>query len=326
MFHRLHNRLCAERVVQHDIKEKGWSRFEAAQRETRFHYQWVLLFDFLKRICDPHIFAFAVEKLCDPKADFPLCYELDAHHQLPMPVEFSTAAYRVGHAMVRNSFAINAANPDVELFDDRFGTIGFSVLPHELVVDWRFLLQMTPHHQPRMAKAFNPLLADDLQNLPVVASNNPRNRALAFRNLMRASALGVPSGQSVAEALKAKGYPIEVCDLELDGLKAWKRVEAVLHRSEHDLAHHTPLFYYVLRESELKSHGTHYGPVGSALLLEVFGGMLRLCKDTFLRAPDWRPDPCIAKPDPSFDKERLIHDPDYYPLELADLVRFAQPA
>jgi hypothetical protein len=322
-FHRLHNRIYEERLRQEDIKDKDWQRFEAAQRETRYHYQWVVLFDFLKRICDPDIFAFAADKICDDKAEFPLCYGFDAHGKLPMPVEFSTAAYRVGHAMVRNSFAVNRQNQDVDLFDVRFRTTGFTELPEDLVLDWHYMLEIEPHIQPYMSKAIDPLLTDQLQNLPIVPSNNPNDRALAFRNLMRANAMGVPSGQAIAKEMASKGYPLKVCDLELDSLKAWKRVEAVLHKSEHDLTKNTPLFYYLLRESQLKSHGAHYGPLGSALLMEVFGGILRLCSDTIIRRPEWRPDPCIAKPGADFDKKRLVTDPGYFPLELADLVRFA---
>lgn len=323
--HRLHNRIFEERVAQTDIKERGWSRFEAAQRETRHHYQWVVLFDFLKRICDPRIFTFAAARICQPDAEFPLCYGPDAHGKLPMPVEFSVAAYRVGHTMVRSSYAMNAANPDVELFDERFGATGFSALPEALVADWRYLLPTEAHFTPRMAKAIDPLLTDELQDMPVVDSNSPNDRALAFRNLMRASALGLPSGQAVAQALADKGYPLEVCDLELDDLKGWKRVEHALHKSPVDLAEATPLFYYLLRESELKSCGAHFGPAGSAILMEVFGGMLRHCSESFLKTEGWQPDPCIAKPG-EIDKARLIGDPEYFPLELADLVRFAKPA
>ena len=345
VFHLLHNRIYFERVRQTDITDRTWSRFEAAQQETRYHYQWVVLFDFLKRICDPKIYAFAVTKLCDPDENFPLCYGpqkhnkqpekngkmpeekgelVEEHGELPMPVEFSTAAFRVGHAMVRNRYAINGGAKDVELFDTRFGTQGFTALPEELVIDWRFMLEMTPHVQPRMSKAFNPLLADDLQNLPIVPSKNPNNRALAFRNLMRASALGVPSGQAVAKELKAKGYPLEVQDLKLDTLKSWKRVENVLHKSGKDLATETPLFFYLLRESELVSGGRRYGPVGSALLLEVFGGMLRFCENSIISNPKWRPDRCIASDHDEIDMKKLIEDPDYNPLQLRDLVHFAQ--
>lgn len=329
MFHRLHNRFYSERAYQKTITEDNWSRFEATQREIRFHYQWVVLYDFLKRICDPTIYAFAIEKLRDPEQAYPLCYKPDAHGRLTMPVEFSTAAYRVGHAMVRNDYAVNDAEQSVELFDERFGTTGFTALPEELVIDWRNLFQVEPHFQPRMAKAIDPLLADELQNLPIVSSSNPNDRALAFRNLMRASALGVPGGQSVAKLLGDKNYPISVRDLELDGIDVFTRVRSTKRKGkgkekvETSLREDTPLFYYVLRESQLESNGAHLGPVGSALLLEVFCGMLRYCDETFIKHDGWTPDACLAKPGSTFDEERLIKDQSYYPLELADLVRFA---
>lgn len=323
MFHRLHNRFYSERAYQKSISEENWNRFEATQREIRFHYQWVVLYDFLKRICDPTVYAFAVDKLLDSRQKYPLCYKPDAHQKLTMPVEFSTAAYRVGHAMVRNDYAVNEEEQSVELFDERFGTTGFTALPEELVIDWRNMLQLEPHFQPRMAKAIDPLLADELQNLPIVSSNNPNDRALAFRNLMRASALGVPGGQSIAKELEGKGYPISARDLELDKIEAFTRIESTTVKGSTNLRENTPLFYYVLRESQLESNGTHLGPLGSALLLEVFGGMLEYCSETFVKHDGWTPDVCLAKPGSTFEKKRLIEDQSYYPLELADLVRFA---
>jgi hypothetical protein len=334
LFHRLHDKIHDERIVQ-EAGAASFHRFEEAQRQTRYHYQWLVLFDLLKRLCDRKVYAFAVRRLFDGPDSYPLVYGYDTHGKLPMPVEFSVAAYRVGHTMVRSVYAANAANTDIELFDARFGTEGFSELPAELVVDWRYLLPVDECVRPRMGKSIDPLLADELQDLPVVGSNNPADRALAFRNLLRGNALGVPSGQDVAEALRDAGYP-EVdpgFDLALDELSAWSRLDALDPSGTSHLRSRTPLFYYVLRESELRTGGERLGPVGSALLLEVFGGMLALCGTSFLHEPDWQPDPCISKerypwwPDhyrEGFDLDALIDLPDYYPFDLADVVRFVE--
>jgi len=324
LFHRLHNRIYVERAGQD---------FETAQRETRFHYQWIVLFDFLKRICDPDVWSFAAEKICDTREKFPLCYGLDAHGKLSMPVEFSVAAFRVGHTMVRSSYAVNDGHTDVELFDDAFSTLGFSESPEALAIDWSYMLDTDPHHRPIMSKAFDPFLADEIQNMPraVVNSNNPADRALAFRNLLRGNALSLPSGQAVAAELNKKGYSmVSPCDIDADNIRGWERLEK--HGKEKSrLRDNTPLFYYLLRESELKNGGKRFGPTGSALLMEVFGGILKLCGTSFVHDPDWIPDPCLfvekkhwhkTDYEKDFVKARLIDDPGHYPFSLADVARY----
>ncbi len=324
LFHRRHNKLYVERAGQD---------FEKAQQQTRFHYQWIVLFDFLKRICDPEVWSFAADKICDPKSKFPYCYGLDAHGKLPMPVEFSVAAFRVGHTMVRSKYAINANHTDIELFDAAFSTEGFSESPEELAIDWAYMLEMDPCHRPTMSKAFDPFLADEIQSMPraVVNSNNPADRALAFRNLLRGNSLSLPSGQAVSQALHDKGYTmVSPCDIEADSIRGWERLEK--HGPSH-LRENTPLFYYLLRESELKNQGKRFGPTGSALLMEVFGGILKLCGNTFVHETDWHPDPCLSREKKYWyahdyaehlDKDKLLNDPDYYPFDLADIARYLQ--
>lgn len=327
MFQKFHNKLF-------DFRHPD---FEEAQKECRFHYQWLVWFDFLKRICDPAVYQFASKRLFGlEKGKFPLKYEPDAHGKLTMPVEFSVAAYRVGHTMVRSVYALNENHTDVELFDERFGTLGFSELPEELVVDWRFLLEVDDCVTPRFAKAFDALLADELQHLPapVVPSNNPNDLALAFRNLLRGNALSLPSGQCMARQFNALKYPgiTPLTEAEIASLNGWDRLVAADAKRAKDLAKNTPLFLYVLHESEVRNKGKRFGPVGSAILMEVFGGMLKYC-ESFIHEPDWTPDPCVSKERygwwdeefaTGFDKEALISDENYYPFELADVVRYLQ--
>ena len=319
LWHRFHNRIYNERVVQ-DAGAAG-PRFELAQEQTRYHYQWLVLFDLLKRLCDRDTYRFAVTKLLKGSKGFPFFYR-PGEHGLAMPVEFSVAAYRVGHTMVRSSYAVNERHLDVELFAESFGTLGFSRLPKELIVDWRYLLPVDECVNPRLCKAIDPLLADELQNLPppVVNSNNPNDRALAFRNLLRGNALGLPSGQDVAAALAGSYSTIDTSFKPRIGNPALEKA--------------TPLFYYILAESQEKNGGERLGPVGSAILLEVFGGMLKYCGTSFLHhKPDWNPDPCISKErytwwheeyQRGFDRKALVEDDDYYPFELADVVRFVE--
>ena len=326
MFQKFHNK----------IYELRHPDFEKAQEETRYHYQWLVLFDLLKRLCDRKVYKFAVHRLLEnDNGKFPLFYRRDACGKLPMPVEFSVAAYRIGHTLVRSVYAVNEEYTDIELFDERFRALGFSELPQELIVNWRYLLPVNKCITPRFSKEIDPLLADELQNLPrpVVSSNNPNDKALAFRNLMRGNTLSLPSGQDTARALSQKGYPIgEVLTAEqVSSLRGWDRLKVIDQDRAAYLAEHTPLFLYVLHESKVQNDGKRLGPTGSAILLEVFGGMLKFC-NSFV-GKKWQPDACISKErygwwtekyKETFRYEQLIEEDDYYPLELADIVRFVE--
>jgi hypothetical protein len=52
----------------------------------------------------------------------------------------------------------------------------------------------------------------------------------------------------------------------------------------------TPLFYYILKEAQLREDGLRLGPVGTRIVAEVFVGLLQLDPDSYLTVqPDWVP-------------------------------------
>jgi hypothetical protein len=72
-----------------------------------------------------------------------------------------------------------------------------------------------------------------------------------------------------------------------------------------ELSEASPLFFYLLRESAL---GERLGKTGSAILMEVFGGMLRYCSTSYLKDTSWSPSPVISAAD--------------HRLTLADIANF----
>ena len=52
----------------------------------------------------------------------------------------------------------------------------------------------------------------------------------------------------------------------------------------------TPLFYYILKEAQLREDGLRLGPVGARIVAEVFVGLLQLDPDSYLSVqPSWVP-------------------------------------
>ena len=79
-------------------------RFDAAVSIVRWHYQWVVLFDYLDRICEPGMVTEILNDGGVPRLNNYL--KTDAQYPY-MPVEFAGAAFRFGHSMVRPSYALN---------------------------------------------------------------------------------------------------------------------------------------------------------------------------------------------------------------------------
>ncbi len=94
--------------------------FEEARRTVRWHYQWIVLHDFLDRLVD---FNDVQDVLTNGRRHF--LFERQSGYEDPyMPLEFSVAAYRLGHSMVREDYSHN------RVFRPGAGPSTFSFLFH----------------------------------------------------------------------------------------------------------------------------------------------------------------------------------------------------
>jgi len=290
-FIKLHNKFVDEVTAQ---GLTGEDLFKEAQRLTRWHYQWVVVHDFLHRTVPEDVF----DSIWKTDATGAPSIELRFYRakQNPfMPVEFSVAAYRFGHSQVRPTYRINETVPELPIFapTENPGPLedfhGFRPLPAQWTIDWTFFFDVGgPGSSKQPSRTIDTKLSEGLFKLP---GEPPERESLALRNLKRGRALSLPSGRRVATAVQAA---------------------EPLTRDELGFSQPAPLWYYVLKEAELRKDGQRLGEVGGRIVAEVLFGLLDGDPLSFVNVePGWIPE---------------IEDSDRDGrITMADLLRFAVP-
>lgn len=257
VFLRFHNAVA--RTVEDAGSVPEAVRFEETQRLVRWHYQWVVVHDYLPRLIGQELFVklYEVDDSGFPEVRRPFYRPKTTAY---MPVEFSAAAFRFGHSQIRGVYDLSSIVTGRPIFSpgalmDEFADLrGFRRLPAGWTIDWRLFFPFEGA-TPQPSRLIDTRLVPALFDLPSVG---PADRSLAFRNLKRGQALGLPSGQDVARHLR----------------------EEPLSGPELGAPEPTPLWFYVLKESE-RFGGTHLGPVGGRIVGEVLLGMLELDPTSF---------------------------------------------
>ena len=247
--------------------------FEEVRKTVMHHYQLVLLNEFLPAICGRQAVDDALNELRFYKIG---PGELAAEPFIP--VEFSGAAYRFGHSMVRSTYNFNRVFGPGTTFKLAFtftaegGFFGLPRYPSNWVLNWANFFPGLGAN-PQLARAIDPALSKELKI-------SPTDTFLAELNLRRgAERLRLPSGQAVADRMCIKRLKKE----ELEAGVAGDTVKAL------QLSKSTPLWFYILKESEVKAGGKHLGPVGAAIVAEVFVGLLKADPESVLMNPNASP-------------------------------------
>ncbi len=265
----------------------GKELFEAARRETILHYQAVILTDFLPRIIQADV-------LQDVLRHGRRFYTDDLKGC--MPIEFSVAAYRLGHSMVRPVYEWNRifnSSPDgvaatMELLfefsavsgsrgegDDPF--FGAPTLPSNWIIDWTRFYDFSgvpgveSNPDSNLAREIDAQLSFALKNLPEFQVMNapPVFVSLATRNLLRGRLLQLPTGQEVVKRMSDAGLDVgPLSDVEIAACPQ----HDIVVRHAFDKA--TPLWFYILREAKVRNEGNQLGLLGSRILAETFVGLI----------------------------------------------------
>lgn len=276
MFAKLHN--SAVDALRSDVAND--ELFAAASERVRWQFQWLVRFDYLQKLCNPAVYRDVVvagnRRIGWPRNDFSI------------PVEFSHAAARFGHSMVRVKYELNRENPEFELTKVISEVHKPGALHPSLAVAWqKFFTTREP------ANNIDTAIPEPMFQLPVealrrfgaaISDDNPAE--LPVRTLRRGLEMKLPSGEQVRDAL-CPGSKISPTPAEFPNYQPEKILVDL------GLKGRTPLWYYVLLEAEVNERGANLGEVGSRLLAEVIEGALDADPASVMsqlkQNPKWRP-------------------------------------
>ena len=270
--------------------------FAWAAGHVRHFYQWLILNTFLPTICDPRVVSEILQ-------NGPILYEhlLDQTgwsdgDPLPMPMEFSSAAFRFGHSMVRSDYDWNEhfGRGDNALVDrasftqlfeftgggkpEPFGGLS-ETLPRNWVADWDRLVHPITTFTDRSTRRIDTKVSFELADM----RNEPEgtvNRNLLARNLRRGMLHNLPTAQSIIAGLADLG--ISVDPLTQDQLRSGQTAGEVAAGGFHL---NTPLWFYVLKEAEVLNNGLRLGPLGSHIVAGTLLGLMHRTPGSVLSTP-----------------------------------------
>ncbi len=313
-FLKFHN-VVVDRIVAHPFRFGLWRGFyhdailfERARQLTRWHYQWLVVNDWLKTI--------TMSGIVDRILLGGLKHYEPRDHQLYMPLEYSVAAFRFGHSMVRGAYDHNRnfgkheGGPGVvapiATFDQLFlftgngfvrdpndptkstrnPFLGAPTLPFNWIIEWDRFTDKGSSDPAHFARKIDTLLVPPLAQMVNEGTGEALQddvhkpiremlRFLAQRNLLRGYLLSIPAGQSVAKAMGVA--PLTEAELRQnnsDGINAALEEGGFLER--------TPLWYYVLKEAEVRANGNTLGELGSRIVSETIIGLLANDRTSYL--------------------------------------------
>ncbi|ASP32781.1 peroxidase [Labrenzia sp. VG12] len=270
--------------------------FEWAKSEVRRIYQWLVVNVYLRSICDHEVLDDVLVHGAPAYMAFLAQNPPARSGLLPMPLEFSVAAFRFGHTMARSSydwnvfFGRNGVGIDggaargtfhqLQLFTGNGAQplAGLPRLPSNWVSDMSRLLNLGADARPdRNTRKLDTRLAPPL----FAMRNEPEGlfhalKKLPRRNLRRGQLLNLPTAQACLAGFEAQGVRLD--PLTPEEIASGPTGAQVIAG---DFVDQTPLWFYVLKEAEVKASGEHLGPLGSRLVAETLVGLVAASSNSY---------------------------------------------
>ncbi|TPI28312.1 hypothetical protein FJW08_21295 [Mesorhizobium sp. B3-2-1] len=302
LFLHLHNAvaaaLSASGLPRQDIElPAGAYLFDRARRVTTAVYRCVLQNDLL-----PRLIAKPIWDLYQANGFRPL---VDMQPQ-GVPIEFSHAAFRLGHAMIRLSYVFNDQHPEGEGLENVLLNRSSS-RPHKFpisehwIADWSHFFEIagsTPQFSRRIGPTVNEVLLSaytipilcvgpDSKALDSTAAGllnqvdrgalpDPNASGLLFSDLVRGTIGGLLRLDALIEKLPqtvlATAPLLGEATKRSQAIQSWLQGSTVTFTAAElaELAENPPLLFWLLFEAAIEQTGLCFGTTGSVIVGDVF--------------------------------------------------------
>jgi hypothetical protein len=266
--------------------------FKKARQELTLTFQRLVLDDFLRRLLNPLVY----NKLFESSGSLTLL-DVQPGQKIKIPHEFSAAAFRFGHSLVRGSYKISYQGEHEpqnvsRIFElTRAGGKWQEVHPDRFSMAWSAQVDLSRYGvkddwQP--AEKIDSFLIAEMRDLMV---EPPSDNNVIVRNLKKGRELGLGSGQSIIDAIRATANGESYCEqMELDVLDFSKirsnKMQDLLDRFS--LRKNMPLWTYILLEPAQYYPGRlahrKLGSLGSILVGEVLRALILTSRTSALQS------------------------------------------
>jgi Animal haem peroxidase len=302
LFHQLHNGIVDLLMSKPGRASSHWEaaheRYLCARAAATLVYRNVVRKDLMKRLLHEDIYRAYQDDNCD------LLDTWGPDNDPGIPFEFSHAAFRFAHAMIRDTYRLNGIIEPVTLQEIVDTTSAKE--PQNMPVSRNWLVQWSQFFEidgsvPNLSHRIRPQLTGQLRNKaifpPIIEQpdaapvHGPDTTAdlsvgIAYRDLMSGGLLGLWAVNALIEEVRQRRPQfversplLSDDDYREQSIRRWLTARREVGGLDDDdidsLSKDPPLVFFILFEANERSNGSKLGELGSILVAETIFRILR---------------------------------------------------